>query len=226
MSCDWDSAELFCEQMGGHLATISSVEENVFVNQLAQSQNIWLGGSDVKSEGVFEWVTGGVITYSNWAPGEPNNGNGNQDYMHMYADGTWDDDNDFTTMRMFVCEWDYCCKSSNGYLKEHTWDAWQILKEPTCFEAGKNVRKCSACGFEEVAMPDKLIHNYTSYEVLRGNKLIPPIEKEKTCIYCGTVERVTDWSYVWVPIVVGIIGLFVLVGIINYIRIFIKGKKN
>ena len=32
----------------------------------------------------------------------------------------------------------------------HTWTDWEIVNEPTCTEAGKQVRKCTACGFTEI----------------------------------------------------------------------------
>ena len=106
-SITWDEAQAFCEKLGGHLVIITSAEENDFVHRLAQGANIWLGGTDTKVEGTFEWISGEALTYSNWAPGEPNNGNGkgNQDYMHMYSNGIWDDVNK-DIVKTFVCEWD------------------------------------------------------------------------------------------------------------------------
>lgn len=51
---DWEMAVYYCDSIGGHLAVISSAEENKFVNELSQAQNIWLGGCDSANEGVFE----------------------------------------------------------------------------------------------------------------------------------------------------------------------------
>ena len=31
----------------------------------------------------------------------------------------------------------------------HTWTDWKIVDEPTCTEDGKQVRRCTACGFTE-----------------------------------------------------------------------------
>lgn len=32
----------------------------------------------------------------------------------------------------------------------HTWTDWKIVDKPTCTEAGKQVRRCTACGFTEI----------------------------------------------------------------------------
>lgn len=71
----WLDAAAYCEQQGGHLATISSVEENQFLYDLLPPSvdQCWLGGSDQIAEGTWEWVTGEPFTYTNWGPGEPNN---------------------------------------------------------------------------------------------------------------------------------------------------------
>ncbi|MEL6866959.1 MAG: lectin-like protein, partial [Bacteroidota bacterium] len=42
-------------------------------------------------EGVFEWVNGDPVTYTNWYPGQPNNYNGNQDYVELLNNGKWND---------------------------------------------------------------------------------------------------------------------------------------
>lgn len=100
----YTDAKAFCEAEGGHLATVTTSTENEFVASLFSGTSIWLGGNDIDTEGTFRWVTGEYFAYSNWAPGEPNNGKSNQDYMQMYENGTWDDLDEMS--RSFVCEWD------------------------------------------------------------------------------------------------------------------------
>jgi len=79
----------------GHLATVTSAEENSFIYnniflQLSADNWSWLGGTDKGQEGVWEWVTGEAWSYSAWRSGEPNNVN-NEDYLHMWYTGTWND---------------------------------------------------------------------------------------------------------------------------------------
>jgi len=51
----------------------------------------WVGLNDVDSEGTFEWWCAEPVTYTNWLPGEPNNG-GNSDFTELLGDsGQWRD---------------------------------------------------------------------------------------------------------------------------------------
>lgn len=96
-------------EITGHLATITSQEENDVVFGLLTATS-WLGGSDDEVEGVWRWVEGpeagqqfwqGVASgssvnglYENWAPGEPNQFFGPADpenFAHLRADGLWND---------------------------------------------------------------------------------------------------------------------------------------
>ena len=53
---------------------------------------LWIGLNDRDVEGDFVWVSGEPVTYTNWAPGEPNHLN-HQDYVQMdhRDDGLWHD---------------------------------------------------------------------------------------------------------------------------------------
>lgn len=61
----------------GHLATISSAEENTFIiNAFDGISQKWIGAyqdSPVDKETGWQWVTGEPWSYTNWDAGEPNN---------------------------------------------------------------------------------------------------------------------------------------------------------
>ena len=46
----WEEAEIDCIIKGGHLASIHSAAERSFVNSLAPSNHLWLGGTDAVVE--------------------------------------------------------------------------------------------------------------------------------------------------------------------------------
>lgn len=72
----WDEAKTYCESLGGHLATITSEEENNFIKGLISSGTknaYWLGALEDKEEGSWKWITGEPFEYTDWGPGEPNN---------------------------------------------------------------------------------------------------------------------------------------------------------
>ena len=105
----WKDAQAFCEQYGGHLATIGSKEENDILTQLVKENKSFytaIGFTDEGDEGNWRWVTGEKVDYLNWNPGEPNNSFGRgQDFGFIYSSGKWDDG--YRTKRVpFLCEWE------------------------------------------------------------------------------------------------------------------------
>ncbi len=74
----WGEAKTLCEQMGGHLATITSDDEQAQINSIltarlagtdAYKNYYWLGG--YREGNLWKWVTGESFLYTNWAPGQP-----------------------------------------------------------------------------------------------------------------------------------------------------------
>jgi len=94
----WTDAQAAAVLMGGHLVTIDDVAEDTWVfdtfgNWANQPRDMWIGFNDINAEGSFEWASGDPITYTNWAPGQPDNYLGNnavdgEDHVHMYGFGS------------------------------------------------------------------------------------------------------------------------------------------
>ena len=82
----WRAAEAWCEENGGHLATITSQEEQDIIEQLlinGTKNSYWLGGLSTTT-GRVVWVTGEEDSYKHWSPGQPDDYNGNENAMMMY----------------------------------------------------------------------------------------------------------------------------------------------
>lgn len=83
----------------GYLVTITSAEEQTFLNQqFGNSGLYWISASDGAAEGTWRWAAGpeteNVVTYTNWKPGEPNNGwifLENQAVANYGGVGLWND---------------------------------------------------------------------------------------------------------------------------------------
>lgn len=126
--CTQKQAIEICENLGGHLLTITSEEEQMFINSVVENctmKNIWLGGTYTNNE--WNWITGEVFAYSNWNNGEPNNVFNSQNAIMMYTYqgidndnntieiGKWNDENEngrdldgYTSEETgFICEWDF-----------------------------------------------------------------------------------------------------------------------
>ena len=87
----WPDAKAVCQSNGGFLADVNSPGENSFLANLLTIQSAWIGLSDINSEGNFEWCSGQPVAYTNWYPGQPNNFNGDQDYVELLSTGQWND---------------------------------------------------------------------------------------------------------------------------------------
>ena len=102
----WTNNEAEAVILGGHLAAINDAAENAYVfNTFATfggtSRTLWIGLNDLTVEGTFVWSSGEAVTYTNFAPGEPNDGDattGSQDYVSINGPQSgamaslWDDD--------------------------------------------------------------------------------------------------------------------------------------
>jgi hypothetical protein len=92
----WDSANAAAAALGGHLATITSAEENAFVYSLISDYSgdpiwPWLGAfqpsGSSEPAGGWQWVTGEPFVYANWIPGEPNDHMGIEDWIEFSRSG-------------------------------------------------------------------------------------------------------------------------------------------
>lgn len=99
-SDSWHDNQRKAQQIGGHLATITSAEENRFIFELFSSDEAFIkedgGGlfgpmiglyqADLSREpaGGWIWVTGEPVTYSRWSPGNPDNFSQRQHFARFY----------------------------------------------------------------------------------------------------------------------------------------------
>ena len=114
----WEEARLDAISRGGHLATITSIDEwDKFTTLLDeidyrnQSRGVAIGGTDQNSEGDWEWVTGEPWTIEFWHEAEPNDsgdGGVSEDYLGIYNTNpyTWYDYNNFSgsSLQNYVLE--------------------------------------------------------------------------------------------------------------------------
>ena len=124
----WEEAEAYCESVGGHLAVISTQEENDVIHAYAQSRgcdNVYIGYSDASNEGNWEWVNGESSSYTNWNEDEPNAYTPEENYAVMSQNGCWNDCAYTPFVEngniIYVCEWE-CIVVANENL-----DGMEIL---------------------------------------------------------------------------------------------------
>jgi hypothetical protein len=105
----WSEAVTECGAVGGHLATINSAEEQLFLAGAtggAIEGQAWIGATDAVTEGTFAWVIDEPFdAYTNWNTGQPDDALALEDCVMMLADpaGSWADV-DCTSRRGALCE--------------------------------------------------------------------------------------------------------------------------
>lgn len=96
----WSQCQMAAVLRGGKLATIRSKAENDWIvsTLLPMSKNewgLWIGYTNAGHEGSWTWNSGESASYTNWAPGEPNNSGGAEHYAHILNvasnPGSWND---------------------------------------------------------------------------------------------------------------------------------------
>uniref|UniRef100_A0A668A7K4 C-type lectin domain-containing protein n=1 Tax=Myripristis murdjan TaxID=586833 RepID=A0A668A7K4_9TELE len=72
-SKSWDESRQDCLRRGADLVIINSREENKF------GLRVWIGLSDLETEGEWKWVDGSSLSYTSWAKGQPDDAPGGED---------------------------------------------------------------------------------------------------------------------------------------------------
>jgi hypothetical protein len=100
----WRDARDACQDWGGDLAKVESVEENTFLSEHSTVDS-WLGASDFQDEGSFRWFDGDDVDPDGpWAPAQPDNFEGNENCIELReADDRWNDV-PCTSAKVALCE--------------------------------------------------------------------------------------------------------------------------
>uniref|UniRef100_A0A8C7DZT9 Macrophage mannose receptor 1 n=1 Tax=Naja naja TaxID=35670 RepID=A0A8C7DZT9_NAJNA len=102
-----EKARKFCKQHHGDLTTIESKQEKVFLWKYAYHYGIYYDsyiGLTLGLDKKFSWMDGTPVTYEDWAPGEPNFANDDENCVVMYYySGVWNDIN-CGSEKSFICE--------------------------------------------------------------------------------------------------------------------------
>lgn len=108
-SClSWSDARNRCISIGGYLATATSSGEDTFLLNWASSMgwDVWFGLYR-DSLCVWRWVTAEPVSYTNWAPGQPDGSCPDQECGQYWSEGSYRWDNNWCDRcRGYFCEWD------------------------------------------------------------------------------------------------------------------------
>ena len=116
----WEDAKNYCEQLGGHLATISNkAEQDIIAGLIVNgSRDAYSIGATKRGLDNWSWIDGKEFSYTNWDDGYPVNPYDEGYYIHMVKSGKWHDIYNITHYG-FVCEFELPYTLTINYLYEN-----------------------------------------------------------------------------------------------------------
>lgn len=92
----WANSQAAALTIGGNLITVNDAAENFWLintafNGFGLTSSLWIGYMRDQNTNNFVWVDGDSSGYTNWSAGEPNDFAGNEDFVHTYTSGAWND---------------------------------------------------------------------------------------------------------------------------------------
>ncbi|XP_067687491.1 macrophage mannose receptor 1-like [Haliotis asinina] len=102
----WTEARDFCRGLGGDLVSIANSTLEDFFHQIVWNGtwSFWIGLNDRDVEDGYQWTDGSPFGYSNWAKGEPNNLNAQEDCVeYSFVSNVWNDFYCYTVKR-YMCQ--------------------------------------------------------------------------------------------------------------------------
>ncbi len=186
MTLSWERAKEYCESLNGHLAVISSAEEQSIIEEQIPdiSKNCyWIGAYLENDE--WKWITDEPFEYENWGENLPDNYRDIEEYAHIYAKdntnesparlkGEWNDcgyidtttssDNFYSNHNFgFICEWEDGDRELTGVID---FDVMQVAEfitnNPNYYLTSDTVELISQS--KEVALLDPSVTSYLGWK--------------------------------------------------------------
>ena len=139
----------WCLSQGLTLAMIFSAEENSNAAAAADGNTVWIGYSDRRVEGTWEWLNGrssGV--YTNWESGQPDNFNGDEDCAVLTPGWGWND---------------MQCNSLNRFMCDNRYSGQFRLISTDAGNWNNRFSSCDAFGLDLPAF-----RSYTDFQLIRN----------------------------------------------------------
>lgn len=195
----WEEAKAACEAKGGHLATITSEEEQQKLNLYnAGNHNLWIGGYK-NADGQWCWVNGEPWTYENWGDGEPNNSSNvvaGESCVAMWPE-KWNDlaNSNKYEQSGYICEWEASDVAEETQVEGYTGHLYEFYTLPESeWESGpitwqQAERRCEWKG-GHLAVIESSTENFLLYSAMKA--------KGYENAYFGFSDESSEGNWKWV----------------------------
>lgn len=195
----WEEAKAACEAKGGHLATITSQEEQKMIESLnAQNSKLWIGGYK-NSAGQWCWVTGELWKYQNWGDGEPNNSSNvvaDESCVAVWPE-KWNDlaNSNVYEQSGYICEWEASDVAEETQVEGYTGHLYEFYTLPESeWESGpitwqQAERRCEWKG-GHLAVIESSTENFLLYSAMKA--------KGYENAYFGYSDKSSEGNWKWV----------------------------
>ncbi|XP_067298657.1 CD209 antigen-like protein C [Pseudorasbora parva] len=102
----WSESRQYCRDRGADLIIINTEEKQRYISSFIK-ESVWIGLSDIESEGNMKWVDNSPLKQGFWESNEPNDAGGNEDCIELNpANLVLSNWNDIpcSAMRKWICE--------------------------------------------------------------------------------------------------------------------------
>ena len=115
---NWLDAQSSCAIWGGDLTSITTERENNYLNTLITSSlgNCWIGLNDRDVEGMYTWINGTTVSYTNWTSTPSDDINSNCVQINNTENGMWESVSCGITLNAFLCKRDSSSTIPTGLL--------------------------------------------------------------------------------------------------------------
>ena len=173
--------------VSGHLVTITTQSENMFVKNLVKDgTRSWIGASDSEKEGDFKWVTEEQSKYTNWGNNQPDDHNNNEDYVEFLGTtGTWNDINTDDLITGYIVEFEIPDQNpENGHFYE--------------FVSSDNTTWYDAHNAAQLSSFNGNAGHLTTITDSSENKFVLNLLEKNTIAYIGLSDVIDNGKYSWV----------------------------
>ncbi|MBL7984867.1 MAG: HYR domain-containing protein, partial [Flavobacteriales bacterium] len=135
----WGAANYTARSLNGRLAIVRDTASNNWLRNAvttvgAVNGPFWIGLNDAAVENSFRWTNSTPFSYENWEDDEPNNTGGNEDYVEVQIDSTWNDERR-TATRPYVVEFGTPCNTPVQISTPLNGSTFPVGTTPVTYEA-------------------------------------------------------------------------------------------